>query len=502
MKHTYAKWLYIAVCLTLCAGMCLSFWYTGGFLPRSYGFDTADEENFVMVEADAFQSLLPKNVTKIVFSDRISPYAAEVTDFSARRCKGVVGWYEGDKYIISTRTKGQKVIFHPESQGLFAGLSSLGEIAFDMADTSRVTDFMRFFYNCTALSRVDISSFRFDSAIRTRSMFMNCTSLSSVTVGEVDTSTIRDTAFMFSGTVALEQIDLSHCDFSAVICSTAMFQSCGAKVILLPDSLGVLGAMFLNHAAAYGGDTFTLPISAKELSGAHLFYNFGTDAFCAFVVPDGNPYFKTVDGVLYSADGTRLLALPKGKRFEDGVFEIPEGVTLLGELCFSRNPYAETVLLPNSYRVCLYKEQNHADFSDISGAGNKNVGNSLNIAIYTYSGVKAFAVRDDNAFYIAVDGVLYEKDEGGTPRTLVAVPVGFVGTLDVPDGVSEWNEDALFEISSADFASLTAIHIPASLTLIAESQISKINSLDIAVTVDEGNPVYTVDGEGKLCKRS
>lgn len=497
MQRAYSRWLYVFLCVLLCAGACLSFFLLSGH--STDRFEKDDPESFVMVNAAAFQSALPAGVRHIVFSDTMPSFRDELVDLSNNGRGGVVGWEDDGVFTVSTRTSGQPVILNPDSAGLFANLSHLARVELSMADTSRVTDFMRFFYNCTALGEVDISSFDFQSAVRTRSMFMNCVSLSSVTLGEGDMSTIRDTAFMFSGTGKLEVIDLSHTDLSGVICSTAMFQQTGAKTILLPDSLSVLGSFFFNHATHYAGESFALPASVKELSGAHLFYNMGTDAFSAFTLPEGNAFASVKDGILYSADGTRLLALPKGKRFANGVFEIPEGVTFLGELSFSRNPYVKTVILPNSYRVRLYEKQNHPDFSDISGSGNKNVGNSLNLAAYAFSGVRAYAVKEDNPYYTAHNDVLYEKREDGTPCALVAVPLKYEGELSLPEGVEEWHTDALFEISEADFSALSAIRIPSTLTHIAESQINKINALGVRVTVDEDNPVYAVNAEGKLC---
>jgi len=499
LKHT--KILYLVLCLVLCAGMCLSFWDNVVSPTFSYGFDPSDMENFVLVDAATLRSLLPKDVTAIVFTDALSPHGATLTDLSVKGEGGVVGWQSEEGFIISTRTKGQAVIFNPESAGLFANLSFLASIDLSLVDTSRVKDFMRFFYNCTALGTVDISSFSFDSALRTRSMFMNCVSLREVTVGKVNTSTLRDTAFMFSGTAQLEAIDLSLCDLSAVICTTAMFQNTGAREILLPDSLSVLGSFFFNHATRYSGDSFTLPAAAKELSGAHLFYNMGGESFSSFLVPEGNENFKSVDGILYSADGERLLAVPKGKRFADGVFEIAEGTVFLGELGLSRNTNAETLLLPNSYRVGVYTVQNHKDFSDISGSGNKNTGNSLNLFTYLFSGVKAYAVKADNPTYTAVDGALYEKRDDGGARALVALPVGFSGVLDIPEGVSEIKSEAIWTLSNASFDALTEIRIPASLTEIDEGQLEKINSLGASVTVSGENPVYTVSAEGLLVRK-
>ena len=518
------KALYSIVCVILCLGMCFSFSRTAlsptfTIPPAVFDDEMPDgtppavfdeevlyalppenlaAEDFVLLPTAEFRQLLPKGVKSIVFSDALPPKYAQLTDLSSTANEGVVGWQAGDAYIISTRVAGQKVVFNADSEALFSGLTSLESIELSAVDTSLVKDFMRFFYECTSLKTADISSFSLASAIRTRSMFMNCSSLTSVTLDGIDTSTIRDTGFMFSGTDSLESIDLRGCDLSAVICTTAMFQNSGARSILLPDSLSVLGSFFMNHIKRYEATSFTLPLAAKELANAHLFYDMGTDAFTSFIVPEGNTNFKTIDGILYSADGTRLLAVPKGKRFLNGVFESPEGVTFLGELSFSRNPYMHTVLLPNSYRVTLYTELNHKDFNDISGAGNKNVGNTLNIAAYTYAVVKAYAVKADNPVYTAVNGVLYEKDASGEARVLIAIPRCYEGELFIPEGVTRWQADALFELSSASFDALTAIHIPESLIEIAPSQIERINSLGKTITVAEGNAVYTVSSSGKL----
>lgn len=498
MKHTRARCLYVALCILLCVGMFVSLWYTVISPTSPYSFDPTDKENFVLKDTDAFRALLPKGVTRIVFTDRLSPYGAELTELSERGEGGVVGWKEADAYMISTRTKGQRVILNAESASLFAGLTALRTVDLSMVDTSRVTDFRRFFYNCTSLQEADVSVLSFENAICTRSMFMNCYSLESVTLGNAKTDKLLDVGFMFSATRSLLSVDLSGWDLSGVLCSTAMLQSCGASRILLPDSLTTLGSFFYNHAASYEGEVYTVPKGVTTFGGAHLFYNFGTDAFSAFSVAEGNTALKAIDGVLYSADGSKLLALPKGKTFENGVFEIPEGVTLLGELCFSRNGHVKTVLLPNSYRVSVYTEPDHPDFADYAGSGNKNIGNSLHLATYTYTDVKAFAVHADNPIYTAKDGALYEKGEAGEGASLVAVPLGYAGTLALPEGVRTWQDGALWQIEDADYAALTAIRIPASLSEIAPLQIEKINALAATVTVDAENSVYTVNAEGKL----
>ena len=498
MHSSRAKWLYALLSALLALGLFFSFWYTVVSPANEFAFDPNDDESFVMVKTEVFRAYVPKNIEVIVFSDTLSPYGKDIDDLSQNGLGGVVGWAENGKYFISTRTKGKKVILNAESKELFASLSSLRSVELSMVDTSRVEDFSRFFYGCTALEMADISAFNIGKAKSLRSMFMNCSSLREVSLGEGKGAGVLDVGFMFAGTGDLASVDLGDWDLSSVICSTAMFQGTGAKTVALPRSLTTLGAFFFNHASAYEGEEYTIAKEISTLGLAHLFYNFGTESFVSFSVEEGSTAAKAIDGVLYSFDGGVLLAVPKGKTFAGGVFEIAEGVTLLGELSFSRNQNIKTLLLPNSYRVTVYTELDHSDFADLGGSGNKSTGNSLNLATYIYSGVEAFAVKADNPTYAAKDGILYGRGESGEAAALVAVPVGYSGVLSVAEGVTSWEKEALWEADGVYFSAVTEIRIPKTLISIAPSQLEKINSLAARVLVDAENPVYTTDGEGKI----
>jgi len=464
-----------------------------------FSFDRTDAEQYVMKEGKDLSEIIPRDILRVRVADHAEPLGMATDDLSLGNNGAVVGWREGDTYIISTRRTGQKAILNRMSSHVFAGCESLIEADLAMLDTSRVLDFMRFFYSCKNLASLDLSSFDTSKTVRMRSMFSGCSSLCEIVgLSSWEVDALKDTAFMFSGTGKLSSVDLSSWNMSSVIYSTAMFQNTGASALALPDSLSVMGSMFLNHAQHYSGAEFRLPSALAQAGRAHFLYNFGTDALQAYTVDKDNKTVKTLDGILYSADGTLLLAIPKGKRFSDGIYEIPEGVTLLGELSFSRNPYVETVVLPNSYRVSVYTKTHHEDFADKNGTGNINVGNSLNLATYVFSGVRAFAVKADNPVYCAHEGVLYTKDASGNAETLLAIPVGITGELCVPEGVTSWDVQALWEDDDVLYQHLQAIHIPASLSHIAEGQLMKINALGATVTVSPENSVYAVDEEGKL----
>ncbi len=55
----------------------------------------------------------------------------------------------------------------------------------------------------------------------------------------------------------------------------------------------------------------------------------------SYTVDPDNPYFKAVDGVLYSKDGSVLLRYPGGR--DESVFVVPDGVRVIGEEAFARS---------------------------------------------------------------------------------------------------------------------------------------------------------------------
>ncbi|MBR4503189.1 MAG: leucine-rich repeat domain-containing protein [Clostridia bacterium] len=58
----------------------------------------------------------------------------------------------------------------------------------------------------------------------------------------------------------------------------------------------------------------------------------GCRELTAFTVPKGNKSYKTVKGILFTADGTVLLAAPGGKKMNDYV--VPDGVKRIGRSAF------------------------------------------------------------------------------------------------------------------------------------------------------------------------
>ena len=396
---------------------------------------------------------------------------------------------------------------------LFGECTALTDVDLSAVDSSGVNNMTYVFYGCSALKSLDVSALDTSNVISMRGMFSLCTHLSDLTgyenwdTGSLQSmyQTFNKVAFSVSASTQV-CIDLRSWDLSHVNNTGWCFQMCRAQKILLPDNLAVMSAGFLNHAIRYDESVFTVPAGVKKIGYAHTIYDFSDDRFVEFRVAEGNTAYKAVDGILYSADGTEMLAVPRGKTFPDGVFELPEGVSFLGELSFSRNYNIHTLILPDSYvieYVPVYDER-YIVFED---TGNLNAGTNLSIAIYCYTGITDYAVKDTNPHYASENGVIYSKDM----TALTAVPARYARALDVPEGVVRWEREAMWADGSGTVDNLLAncpgANLPSTLTYISPDQLEMLNRLHknragtnnpFTITLAEGNPAFRLDEDGYL----
>ncbi len=99
--------------------------------------------------------------------------------------------------------------------------------------------------------------------------------------------------------------------------------------VVLPDSIEFIGnAAFADTAIT----SVTLPKNLRSFDGTV----FNSQSFKEYKVHPENPYFTSVDGVVYSKDMTKLVAYPVGKNANGGAntFSIPESVTEIGAYAF------------------------------------------------------------------------------------------------------------------------------------------------------------------------
>ena len=384
---------------------------------------------------------------------------------------------------------------------LFYQCGNLVSVDMEGVNTTGVTDMSYVFETCGKLTTIDMTGIDTSKVTTMYALFSKCKNLSSLVGYENwETSSLENIFWMFNTVQGMEVIDISKWDLSKINNSAWCFQHCYAKQILLPDNLKTISAGFLNHACKIAGTSFTIPVGVEKIGYAHTIYDFATDDFVEFIVPAENKHYVAIDGILYSADGKEMLAVPRNKAFENNTYFIPEGVEFLGELSFSRNENIHTLVLPNSYEIKCVPEfdERYIVFEDI---GNLNGGNTLNVALYLYTGVTTYEVKDDNPRYESVDGIIYSEDM----TTVLAIPLHYGRYINIPEGVTTFAYEAMWGYDTTDghLAATNGINIPSTMIDIAPDQFDKLNRMNskyanFEITVHPDNPVYSVDDNGNI----
>lgn len=111
------------------------------------------------------------------------------------------------------------------------------------------------------------------------------------------------------------------------------------SLVVIPDSITIIGEKaFFNSPIS----TINIPISVQSIGKAAFAYCDITQ----FIVDPKQPYFATVDGVLYDKKNKALMAHPQGKTISS---KIPEGILVINEYAFSGMSIGQG----NSASLCL-----------------------------------------------------------------------------------------------------------------------------------------------------
>ena len=273
------------------------------------------------------------------------------------------------------------------------------------------------------------------------------------------------------------------------------FQTRIQNEIILPEGLKHIGDAAFNHCVYIPNTVLTIPKSLESIGGdngdentgygGHVFY----DAFKhvnRFEVASGSSFFKAEDGVLYSKNGTRLLAYPCAKT--DSSFTIPEGVTQIDEMALGQSSFS-TLVLPDSYVISETVPSNIVN----------NKANSLAAAIYHYNNLQAVEVKPTNLNYISVNGIVYSKDK----TELWYVPPKVTGAVMIEDGCEKIKSGACWMENNNYTGELyTAIYIPKTVSEINDNTLNDLNRKvynGFTIYLDTENESFEIQ-DGKIVK--
>ncbi len=130
----------------------------------------------------------------------------------------------------------------------------------------------------------------------------------------------------------------------------------------------------------------------------------------AIVIDSKNANYKSINGVMYSKDGSKLLMYPVMKQGKN--FTVPSSVTEIGAGAFSSNNYIANVTIPTSVKTISSKAFNRCEgLRTVKYGNNKTVNFTYDafsgltgkpkVAFYASSGSTAQTYAESNSSYIA-----------------------------------------------------------------------------------------------------
>lgn len=232
---------------------------------------------------------------------------------------------------------------------------------------------------------------------------------------------IEESAFLWCS--SLEKINLQE---GIEFIGANAFGQTGVTSITIPASVTSVG----DSKYSYGGRTYY---------GKHAFANMWN--LQKIEVAKDNENYKSIDGILYSKDGTMLYVCPNAK---EGVVTIPDTVENIDAHAFTECTKITKVILPNTVKeipVCCFKACSKLKEIKIPNSVTNIEGISSSEyreVFFASNSLQNIDVAPDNPNYKSVDGILYNKQ--GTE--LYYCPNGKTGNIEVPDSVHIIGENA------------------------------------------------------------
>ncbi|MBO7678327.1 MAG: leucine-rich repeat protein [Thermoguttaceae bacterium] len=200
--------------------------------------------------------------------------------------------------------------------------------------------------------------------------------------------------------------------------------------------------------------TLRLNASLEELPDRFSLY---AESLRAIKVPDENPHFRSIDGVLYSKDGKKLLFYPPNK--EAWSFSVPEPVETIASFAFCRCEQLRRLRFPGTLRTleemaiaeCPNLREIHLP-SQVETVDNKAFYKTKSLERIEVHGTSVPAEESPaQERFRSIDGVLYSGDL----KRLVLYPCGRDDAhFDIPDSVEVIGRGALVRC-----AFLRSIHL-------------------------------------------
>ena len=271
------------------------------------------------------------------------------------------------------------------------------------------------------------------------------------------------------------------------ICSFAFFGCKNLTSVTIPEGVTSIGSYAFN---ACNLTSMEIPASVTAIGTLDASALGAGRNLTGYFVDEKNTAYTSVDGILFSKDGTVLVAYPQGKN--DTSYSIPESVTCIASDAFGGSRLT-SVTIPESVTSIRL-----GAFFGCNGLTSITIPKSVvsigDLALADCANLSNIYADEENTVYTSVDGILFNKEK----TTLVVYPSGRKTTsYRIPEGVTSIGDYAF------DGCGLTSVTIPGSVTSIGSSAFSGCPSLkDVyyAGTQTQWDAVQIGDYNGPLFK--
>jgi len=297
-------------------------------------------------------------------------------------------------------------------------------------------------------------------------MFERCGKLSSVTLpSTLEEFSDKGTSNIPEGSAFIECTSLTSINLPASVkkIATQTFRNSGLKNITIPDACTEIGAM--TFAFCFDLESIKLPENLTVIEGDMF-------AYCRelkeIIIPDKvteigeNPTTGCFSGC------NSLTKVVLGKSLK-----------VIHQSTFSGCPLEEVTFPESLETIKTHAFDYCTALTEINI--NKNISEIEGGAFANCSKLQAFNVAPENTHFASLDGILYDKPL----TTIIAVPAGISGTLELPAGLKAIAERAFYGCYG-----ITSITIPENVESIGNFAFSGCMNLT-AINVAPGNSHYS-----------
>ena len=179
------------------------------------------------------------------------------------------------------------------------------------------------------------------------------------------------------------------------------FYKVKAKEIILPSSVTSLSME--SFISLPNLESITLPEKLEQLASDPFFECFNLKNI---YVDEKNPYFKSIDGVLYNKSGKEILMVPEGK---EGEVVIEDGVRVLRSGVFNNCHKVTSIKMPDTVKTIIPYSLN--DCTKLRTITIPPLVKKVEPSVFfNCNSLQEILVAEDNPYLTSIDGVLYSKD--------------------------------------------------------------------------------------------